>query len=297
MISSNRSVLIAVVGSLCVPAALWAADSKSPPGSLTAAQIVDKFIAARGGSDAWHAVQAMSWAGKMDAGVGDSAARSQNYVNNMWATRAKKERATLAAADTADTAKKAQEQKQVQLPFVLEMKRPGKSRIELEFAGKKAVQVYDGNRGWMLRPYLNRDDWEPFTPEQAKSQAGKWELEGPLFDYAAKGTKVALEGVEPVQGHDAYKLKLTLKDGKEQHVWIDQQSFLDVKIEGAPRRMDGKMRSVWVYQRDFRPVQGVIVPFVQETAVEGYPDTHTMQLEKAAVNPKLDDARFVKPGA
>jgi hypothetical protein len=65
-----------------------------------------------------------------------------------------------------------------------------------------------------------------------------------------------------------------------------------------PRRMDGKMRAVWVTQRDFRQVDGgVKVPFVQETAVEGYRETHKMQLEKVAVNPKLDDMRFVKPGA
>ena len=33
--------------------------------------------------------------------------------------------------------------KQVPLPFVLDMKRPGKSWVEIVFAGKTAVQVYD----------------------------------------------------------------------------------------------------------------------------------------------------------
>jgi len=68
------------------------------------------------------------------------------------------------------------------------MKRPGKSRVEIEFAGKTAVQVYDGTNGWKLRPYLNRNDVEPFTAEEAKSEAGKT-LDGPLVDYAAKGTR------------------------------------------------------------------------------------------------------------
>ncbi len=183
------------------------------------------------------------------------------------------------------------------MPFVLEMKRPDKSRIELEFAGKTAVQVFDGKSGWMKRPYLNRNDWEPFSPEQAKAQAGKWGLEDPLVDYAAKGTKVDLETVEAVEGHPAYKLKLTLKNGDLQHVWIDAQSFLDVKVEGAPRRMDGRVRSVWVYQRDFRSVEGLMIPFVLESATDGYRDTHKMVIEKVAVNPKLDDSRFVRPQA
>src|SRR5919109_5088799 len=67
---------------LCFPLALVAADSKTPPAKLTAAQIVDKNIAARGGLQAWHAVQSMSWTGKMDAGGGDSIARSRNYLTD-----------------------------------------------------------------------------------------------------------------------------------------------------------------------------------------------------------------------
>jgi hypothetical protein len=136
---------------------------------------------------------------------------------------------------------------------------------------------------------------EPFTAEEAKSEAQKGDMDGPLVDYAAKGTKVELEKVEAVEGHDAYKLKLTMKSGKLQHVWIDTKSFLDVKIDGIPRRMDGKMHNVWIYQRDFRSVEGLMMPFVLETAVDGYRETHKMLIEKVAVNPKLDDARFAKP--
>jgi outer membrane lipoprotein-sorting protein len=281
--------LVVLVAGLCGPAALWAGDAQAA--GLTAEQIVEKHVAARGGLGAWHAVQTMSWAGKMDAGVGDSVARSQNYIAQTWGNKTPKARAA------ALKAAKPEAPKQVQLPFVLEMKRPGKSRIELEFAGKTAIQVYDGKQGWMKRPYLNRDDWEPFTAEQLKASAGKWDMDGPLIDYATKGTKVALEGVEKVDGNDAWKLKLTLKDGSVQHVWIDQKSFLDVKVEGTPRRMDGKMRTVWTTQRDFRSVHGVMVPFLLETVVDGYPDRHKMLLEKVAVNPKLDDSRFMKPPA
>jgi outer membrane lipoprotein-sorting protein len=180
---------------------------------------------------------------------------------------------------------------------VIEMKRPNKERVEIEFAGKTAVQVYDGASGWMMRPYLNRDDWEPFSPEQAKMQAAEPGMDGLLLDYASRGTKVDFESVEPVEGHPAYKMKLTLKSGEIRHVWIDAQSFLDVKIEGTPRRMDGRMHAVWVYQRDFRSVQGVTVPFVLETNVDGYPTTHKTTIEKVALNPKLDDTVFVKPKA
>src|SRR5437879_5134113 len=265
------------------------AETKAPPSGLSAAQIVDKHVAARGGLQAWHAVQTLAVNGKLDAGTRDSAERSTKLA--LQGTGAGAKRAERVAA--AESVKAAAAQ-QVQLPFRLEMKRPRKSRLEIDFAGKTAVQVYDGQNGWKLRPFLNRDDVEPFTAEEAKAEAAKADLEGPLLDYAAKGTQVALEGMEPVEGHNAYKLKLTMKSGQVQHIWIDAQSFLDVKVEGAPRRLDGKMRNVWIYQRDFRSVQGLTVPYVYDTAIDGNPHSHKMLIESVAVNPALDDARFTK---
>ena len=292
MMSGHRRVLLGLIAGVCVPAALWAA---APP-SLTAQQIVEKHVAARGGLQAWRAVQTMSWSGKLDAGTADSVTRSKNWVAQTWGRKSGKTRAAALEEAAKGTAPKP-EAKQVELPFVMDVKRPGRSRVELEFAGKTAIQVFDGKNGWMMRPYLNRGNWEPFSPEQTESQFGKWDVDGPLFDYAAKGTKVALEGVDKVDGQDSYRLKLTLKDGKVQHIWIDAHTFLDVKVEGAPRRMDGRTHTVYTYQRDFRPVQGVLVPFALETVVDGYPDTHKMVIKKVGLNPKLDDTLFTKPTA
>jgi outer membrane lipoprotein-sorting protein len=295
-------VLVNILFALCFAHAALAAQSapaaqntpaaKSAPAvaKLSITQIVDKHVAARGGLPAWRAVQTLSVSGTMDAGSADSTARSAKIAREGMGATVKSQR-----PDMANNADKAQANAQVQLPFTLEMKRPRKSRLEIVFAGKTAVQVYDGTNGWKLRPFLNRSDVEPFTAEETKSADGKSDFEGPLLDYAAKGSKVELEGVEPVDGHDAYKLKLTLKNGDVQHIWIDAQSFLDVKIEGIPRRMDGRMRSVWVYQRDFRPVQGVMVPYLYETAVEGAVQTHKMTIQSVTVNRSLDDARFAKP--
>ena len=263
------------------------ADAPAATAKLSATEIVERNIAARGGLQAWHSVQTMSWTGKMDAG-GGSVERSRRVAEGKRGHVSK-----MGLPDSKDAGKGDQ---QVQLPFVMEMKRPGKSRIEIEFAGKTAVQVYDGTNGWKVRPFLNRKEVEVFTADELKSEQGK-DLDGPLVDYAAKGTTVEVEGIEPVEGHDAYKLKLTTKSGAVQHVWIDKQSFLDVKVEGSPRRMDGKMRTVWVYQREFRSVQGVLIPFLLETVVDGYHETHKMIIEKAVVNPKLDDNLFAKPKA
>jgi len=88
-----------------------------------------------------------------------------------------------------------------------------------------------------------------------------------LVDYAAKGTQVELAGMEKVEGRDTYELKLTLKNGRAIHVWIDAETFLETKMEGTPRRLDGTDHPVELYFRDYRPVSGVQIPSVLETHV------------------------------
>jgi len=245
-------------------------------GSLTAAQIVDKNIAARGGLQKWRAVQSLSMSGKLDAGGNNQPALK---IPGMPAPPPSNE-----------------PRAQAQLPFVLEIKRPNKTRLEIEFEGEKALQIYDGRHGWKLRPFLNRHQVENFTPEELKAAAEQVDLDGALIDYAASGTKISLEGMEKVEGKDAYKLKLNLKDGRVVREWLDAQSFLEVKIEGAPRKLDGKPRSVAIYLRDYRTVDGLQIPYLIETAVQGVARTEKIQVEKVVVNPRLDEARFVKPG-
>jgi outer membrane lipoprotein-sorting protein len=247
-------ILPGVLLSLVVPLASGA-NVPAVPSGMSAAQVVERSVEARGGLQAWRAVQTMSYSGLLDAGGKKSA----------------------------------------QLPFLLELKRSHKSRFELEFENDKALQVYDGVHGWKLRPYLNRRDVEPFTPDELRSASMEADLDGPLVDYAAKGSRVDLEGTDRVEGRDAYRLKVTVKGGETRHIWVDAQTFLETKIEGIPRRMDGKIRAVEVYYRDYRNVGGLMVPYVLETAVQGVRQSHKMTIESVQVNPKLDDSLFTAP--
>ncbi len=188
----------------------------------------------------------------------------------------------------------------------MELKRPRKMRFELQFNGQTALQVFDGANGWKLRPFLNRRVVEPYTTDEMKMASMQADLDGPLVDYAAKGTQIELAGMEKVEDRDTYKLKLTMKNGQAIHVWIDAQTFLEAKIEGQPRRLDGTSHPVEVYLRDYRPVNGLQIPYVLETKVLpvaqtalGLRDTpvppEKMIIEKVEVNPKLDESLFSKP--
>jgi hypothetical protein len=251
----RKAFLFGIALLVGVSSGMLGESSAQALGSPTVSQLIDKNVAAKGGLQAWRAVQTMTFSGKIDAG-GKS---------------------------------------KTQLPFVLEKKRPRKERVELVFKNDTAVQVYDGVNGWKLRPYLGRRTVEPYSQDELKSAGFESELDGPLVDYAAKGNKVELEGVEKIENQDAYKLKVTMKGGLMQHIWLDAGTYLEVKVEGTPRRMDKKTRPVSIYLRDYRSVNGLKVPYVIETAVEGNKDTHKMFIESVAVNSKLDDALFAKP--
>jgi hypothetical protein len=193
-----------------------------------------------------------------------------------------------------------------QLPFVMELARSHKMRLELQFKGQTAVQVFDGTQGWKVRPFLNRSEVEPFSVEEMKLAAMQADLDGHLVDYAAKGTRLELVGMEKVEDRDTYKLRLTLRSGQAFHVWIDAQTFLETKMEGQPHRMDGVYHPAEVYFRDYREVNGLQVPFVLETRVLpvgrtalGVKDApvpaEKITIEKVVVNPKLDESVFAKP--
>jgi hypothetical protein len=251
-------------------------ETKGNASSLTAAQIVDRNVQARGGLAAWRAVHTLEMKGKMDAGG-----------NN---------RPTIPVPGIrkADSVPQ-RPAEQVKLPFVMELERGRKQRIEIEFNGQTAVQVYDGKQGWKIRPFLNRHDVEKYTPEELQAAATESDLDGLLIDYAAKGSQVELAGMDQVEGAKTYNLKVTDKSGHARHVWVNAENFLEIKIEGTPRRLDGKYHPVATYLRDYRSVNGLTMPYLLETVVDGYKDKQKIQIETIVSNPKLDESRFAMP--
>ena len=252
------------------------ADAASPA-AMTAEQIIERNVTARGGLQAWKGVQTLSMSGKLEAGGNESSTYPVQGVKRGGVQLPKRPA------------------EQMQLPFRLESKRSRKLRLEIDFRGQTAIQTYDGTHGWKLRPFLNRYEVEPFTADEMKAAAFQSDLDGPLVDYAAKGTKAELEGTEKLEGKDNYRLKLTFKDGQSQHVWVDAKTFLESKIEGTPRRLDGKNHPVEIYYREYKTVSGIVVPYVTETKVQGVKQTEKIEVEQVVVNPPVEDSRFAKP--
>jgi hypothetical protein len=258
--------------------------------NLSVQQIAQRNAAARGGSAKWQKINSMTLSGMLDAGK--ERKDGGQFADTSTKTRAQARAEMRAALKDKD---KTPGPKIIQLPFHMELARPVKLRLEVPFQGQTAVQVYDGKNGWKLRPFLGRHEIETYTPEEMKMAADQQELDGALINYAAKGTAISLEGIEAVDGRTTYKLKLTLKSGDVRHLWIDAQTFLDAKIEGAPRRWDGKVRTVVTYFHNYKPVEGLMIAHRLETRIEGIPGSDNVYVEKVALNPTLNPSAFAKP--
>ena len=290
-----RNVML-IGSSLGFAVSLAGADSALP--ALSATQIVDKNVTVRGGLEAWRAVKTMTLEGKLGAG-GNQRAALQVPVAGPTVVSAKRSSPQVVPPRPVE---------EVQLPFVMELARPRKMRFELQFNGQTAVQVFDGANGWKLRPFLGRRAVEPYTADEMNTASMQADLDGPLVDYAAKGTRIELAGTEKVEGRDTYKIKMTMQSSQVLHVWIDALSFLEAKIEGQPRRLDGTDHPVEVYFRDYRQVHGLEIPFVLETKVLpvaknslGLRDVpvppERVTIDRVVVNPKFDEALFSRPEA
>ena len=274
-----KRVSCATIAFALLPSLMTGADTstKSAAPQLSAAQIVEKNVEARGGISGWRALQTLEMKGKLQAGGN------------------KRPTVPVPGTRIGPEINSKRPVEQVELPFVMELQRGRKQRLEIEFNGQTALQVYDGSQGWKLRPFLNRHEVEKYTADELKQASAQSDIDGLLIDYAVKGTKVELEGVDKVEGRSAYNLKVTDKNGNMRHDWVDAQTFLEIKVDGAPRRLDGKYHPVSTFLRDYRAVNGLVMPYLMETVVEGVKDTEKIQIEEIVSNPKLDGSQFAMP--
>lgn len=184
--------------------------------------------------------------------------------------------------------------------FVLDQKRPNKTRLEIDVRTQKTLRVFDGRQGWKVHPARNgRQEVQPFSTEELRfAQAGQG-IDGPLIDHAAKSNVVSLESLEEIDGHKTYRLEVRLPSGEHDRLWVDAKSFLDVRYdrltEGPVRLVPGRVVSV--RYRDYKTFDGLKIPSIIEVK-RGTGETHdTMVIERVVLNSPLDDSTFAKPAA
>jgi len=177
---------------------------------------------------------------------------------------------------------------------VEEKKRPNQIRQEFSIQGMVGVNAYDGKTGWKIAPWQGKKDPEPLGEEEMKQIVEDADFDGPLVNYQAKGNKVEYVGMEPVEGTDAYKLKVTLKNGDIFNYYMDTDYYVPIKID-TKRFIRGEERESETYLGDYKEVAGVYYAYSMETGQKGSPFRQKISIDKVEVNVPIADTRFAEP--
>jgi len=174
---------------------------------------------------------------------------------------------------------------------VEENKRPNMIRQEFVLQGMVGVTAYDGKEGWKIEPWQGKKDVEPLGEEEMKAILEDADFDGPLIHSKEKGNTVELAGTEPVEGTDAFKLKVTLKNGDVQYFFVDSEDFVPIKVE-KKRMIRGAERESETSLGDYKEVAGVYFPHSFEFGQKGSPNRQKVVYDKIEANVTLDDSLF-----
>ncbi|MEI8031647.1 MAG: hypothetical protein WCH35_17880 [Comamonadaceae bacterium] len=223
---------------------------------LSAAQIVEKNVVARGGTDAWRKINSMAWTGHVES------------------------------ASEPDR----------KMAFLLEQRRPGQVRFEISAAGQKSVRIYNGTEGWKMRATSSgKPELQPYTADELEFARGAQVIEGPLMDFVAKQSVITLAGIEAVEGRLAYVLEVKPPLGETHRVWVDAETFLETRLERRFHTAAGQAGVSTVEYRDYRPFEGLQLPVTIETGPVSGKSAARLVIERVALNPPLDEHAFDRP--
>jgi outer membrane lipoprotein-sorting protein len=181
-------------------------------------------------------------------------------------------------------------------PFTVELKRPMKMRMTLSVQNQTMIRVFDGAQGWANNPFARKLNPEVMADEDLKNISEEADFDGPLVDYAKKSNKVELVGKDKAEDTDAWRIRLTTKNGDVRYYLFDAKTFLLLKWEGK-RRADGKEYPIESYFHDYRDVNGLKFSFEIDSGSSATDLTQKLVIDKIELNVNFPDSDFAKPTA
>jgi hypothetical protein len=182
----------------------------------------------------------------------------------------------------------------IRLAYTEIKKRPLEVRTEATLQGMTAVEAFDGKEGWKISPFQGRKDPERMSADDVKELMEDAEMDGPLVDWKEKGSTLEYLGTEDVDGTQAYKIKVTRKNGDINFVYLDPDHFLEIRIL-TQRVQQGALVETETDLGDYEKVNGVFVPTSIESGNKGDSDKQKVVINKAEGNVPVDDSIFHFP--
>jgi hypothetical protein len=167
-------------------------------------------------------------------------------------------------------------------------------RNESEFNGQKVIQVYTDKGGWAINPFAGGADAQAMPESQYKAGRDQIYIGGPLFDYASKGYKVELQGMENVGTVSNYKIKLLAQDSSVTTFYIDPTTYYITKIVKSTSMM-GQDMTLTISLSNYQKTDiGYTIPYSTETSF-GEQFTLAGTVKKIEFNKDVDPKIFDMP--
>jgi len=174
--------------------------------------------------------------------------------------------------------------------------RPNLVRQTITMQGMTAIQAYDGSTGWQTQPFRGRKDPELMGEDNLRDLLLASDFDGPMVDSAAKGNVIEYLGHDLVDGDDALRLRVTLKNGDIIYYYLDPDTFLEIRRE-VQQFIRGSVRESVLELGSYKPVSGVMYPFSISQGSKANPAAQTMTVQKIEVNVNIDPAEFAVPAS
>ncbi|PWT76828.1 MAG: outer membrane lipoprotein-sorting protein [Bacteroidetes bacterium] len=160
-------------------------------------------------------------------------------------------------------------------------------RMESDFNGQKMVQVFTDKAGWAINPMAGSPDPQAMPDDQYKAGKDQIDIGGPLYNYAAKGSKVELLGKED----SAYRLKVTNKDGVVTTIYIDPKTYLITKSIQTGSMMGQEMEITRTFSNFQKTDFGLLYPYTVDISYGGQFNI-TQNVKKIETNKDVDPKIF-----
>ena len=178
-----------------------------------------------------------------------------------------------------------------QVTITTSSKRPYFVRNEMALGDQKIVQGFDGETLWMAAGGMPAQALPKGPQTDALKQSSQ--IDSPLLDYQAKGTRIELGEPLTADGKRLQHLVVTPKSGPAMHYYIDPDTGLEsrmvMEIDEGGQKMTMEMRF-----SDYKTVEGRTMPFTVTQLVNGN-QVGQMKFDKVEFNVPLDDALFRMP--
>ena len=176
-----------------------------------------------------------------------------------------------------------------------ESKAPNFLRETFTLQGMTQIQAYDGTTGWQISPFQGRKDPELLGEDDLRNLSEDADFYGPLVDYREKGNAVEYLGHAEVDGDDAYRLKVTLKNGDIYYYYLDPDTYLEIRLE-KQQFIRGSVHESLTNLGSYKLVNGVYFPTSFEIGDKRNPNSMAqITYTSIEANLPLADSEFKMP--